>query len=95
MTTETSAAHGGAPNAFVALNATKPARIALDETALVGICGEPGKMRAILRLPTGEIRTLTEGEKTELGRLTEIGETGVVITKPSGLSAFMSPITIG
>ncbi|MGH1369303.1 MAG: hypothetical protein ACRBCL_11870 [Maritimibacter sp.] len=95
MTTQTTPPHGGAPNAFVAMNATKTDRIALDELALVGICGEPGKMRAILRLPSGEIRTLSQGDKTEIGRLTEIEATGVVLTKPTGLSAFVPPIAIG
>lgn len=89
------APHGGAPNAFVAMNATKEDQIDLERLSLVGICGEPGQMRAILRLPTGEIRTLKQGEKTEIGRLTEVEETGVVVTKPSGLSAFIPPIAIG
>lgn len=95
MSSPKNAPYGGAPNAFVAINATKEDQIDLERTSLVGICGEPGQMRAILRLPTGEIRTLRQGERTDLGHLTEVEETGVVVTKPSGLSAFIPPIAIG
>ena len=88
-------AHGGAPNAFVAQNATKLSLIPLDEVALVGVAGPDDAMRAIIRMSDGSIITGTVGERTQIGRLLEVAPAGAVVELASGNATFLRPYPWG
>jgi hypothetical protein len=87
--------HGGAPNAFVAENATRRGFIPLDEVALLGVAGPDGEMRAIIRMSDGNIITGALGERIALGELVEISPAGVVIELASGFATFLRPYPWG
>ncbi|GGD33187.1 hypothetical protein [Sinisalibacter lacisalsi] len=88
-------AHGGAPNAFVAENATRRGVIPLDEVALLGVAGPQGAMRAIIRMSDGDIVTGALGERIALGELVEVSPAGVVIEMANGFAAFLRPYPWG
>ncbi|OIP87485.1 MAG: hypothetical protein AUK37_01330 [Rhodobacterales bacterium CG2_30_65_12] len=83
--------NGGAPNAFVAQNATRRALIPLDAAALVGVAGPEDAMRAIIRMSDGSIITGAVGERTPLGRLIEVSPAGAVLELASGNATFLRP----
>lgn len=89
------AQHGGAPNAFVAENATRRGVIPLDEVALLGVAGPDDAMRAIIRMSDGDIITGTLGERIALGKLVEISPAGVVIDLTNGFATFLRPYPWG
>jgi hypothetical protein len=93
--TETTSANGGAPNAFVAQNATKLSLIPMEEVALVGVAGPEEAMRAIIRMSDGSIITGTVGERIQLGRLLEVSPAGAVLELASGNATFLRPYPWG
>ena len=88
-------AHGGAPNAFVAENATVPGVIPLDEVALVGVAGPVKEMHAYLRFPEGEIRRIDLNQPMALGTPIEISPSGVVLQLSNGNATFLPPFPYG
>lgn len=88
-------AHGGAPNAVVAENATRRGVIPLDEVALLGVAGPDDAMRAIIRMADGAIVTGALGERIALGDLVEISPAGVVIELANGFATFLRPYPWG
>lgn len=93
--TDVTSATGGAPNAFVADNATKPDLIPMREVALVGVAGPEDAMRAIIRMADGSIITGAVGERIQIGRLTEVSPAGAVIELASGNATFLRPYPWG
>lgn len=89
------AALGGAPNAFVAENATELSLLPLDEVTLIGVAGPEAAMRAMIRMPDGAIVSGGLGERIGVGRLIEIGPAGVVVELADGLAAFLRPYPWG
>ncbi|HHS94748.1 MAG TPA: hypothetical protein ENK63_05370 [Rhodobacterales bacterium] len=90
-----SQALGGAPNAFVAANATKSDVLPMDEVALVGVAGPDDAMRAIIRMSDGSIITGAVGERIQLGRLLEVSPAGAVLELASGNATFLRPYPWG
>ncbi|GKY89034.1 hypothetical protein [Sinisalibacter aestuarii] len=92
---DTSSALGGAPNAFVAQEATKRAVMPLDEAALVGVAGPEGAMRALIRMGDGAVISGMEGERIALGRLIEVSPAGAVLELANGNATFLRPYPWG
>lgn len=93
--TDVTSATGGAPNAFVAQNATKPKLIPMKEVALVGVAGPENEMRAIIRMSDGSIITGTVGERIQIGKLIEVSPAGAVLELASGNATFLRPFPWG
>ena len=87
--------HGGAPNQFVAENATKPDMLPMREVALLGVSGPDDDMKALIRMSDGSIIMGGLQEKIALGRLLEITPAGVVIEHASGFATFLRPYPYG
>lgn len=92
---DTPSATGGAPNAFVAENATKPNLIPMQEVALLGVAGPKDAMRALIRMSDGSIISGAVGERIELGRLLEVSPAGAVLELASGNATFLRPYPWG
>lgn len=88
-------AFGGAPNAFVAAQATKLSVLPRDRVALLGVAGPDGAMRALIRMADGTVISAHLGAQTALGRLIEISPAGVVVELASGNAGFLRPYPWG
>lgn len=87
--------HGGAPNAFVAENATITGALPLEEITLVGVGGPEKAMHAYLRFPEGDIRRVDLHKPMALGTPIEIGPSGVVLQLSNGNATFLPPFPFG
>ncbi len=81
--------HGGAPNAFVAEQATQPDVLVLDKVALIGLAGAEDDLRALIRMPDGTILTGKQAQRTAIGKLLEVSRAGVVVELPNGNATFL------
>ena len=67
----------------------------LDQVQLVGIMGKPDDMTALFRMTRGNILRVKTGDQSQIGRIYEISEAGVVVTRSNGNSIFIPPIPVG
>ncbi|MBV7410021.1 pilus assembly protein PilP [Maritimibacter sp. DP1N21-5] len=95
MADATTAPVGGATNEIVSTNATKTGELPLDRVSLIGIMGKPAEKKALFRMTRGDILTVTRGEKTNFGTISEITDAGVVILRNTGNSVFVPPVPLG
>lgn len=72
--------------------AERPARLAtltraipLGETLVIGTVGAPGARRALLRAPSGEIRTVSNGDMVMGGRVVKVDEAGLEVLRAGRL----------
>ena len=63
----------GTSSGPVAEHATIRGAINTGKITLLGVVGTPGERRALVRLPSGRVRTLTVGDALNGGRVTAIG----------------------
>lgn len=85
----------GAPNGFVAENATIEAALPLEQIALIGVAGPEKSMHAYLRFPEGDIRRIDLGTPMALGTPIEISPSGVVLELANGNATFLQPFPYG
>lgn len=95
MTQTTTSPTGAATPPAVAQEATKFDELPLDQLKLIGIMGKDGDMSALFRTARGDIHRLKEGDMSEIGRVTQIDQAGVVVTRRNGNSIFIPPLPIG
>lgn len=95
MADATTSPAGDGTNRFVAQTATKPGEIRLDQVQLVGIAGKPDDMAALFRMARGDILRVKVGDQTPIGRIFEVSEAGVVVTRAKGNSIFIPPLPVG
>jgi type IV pilus biogenesis protein PilP len=68
-------------SASLAAAATNRNAVDLSQTILVGVFGSPTSRRAILRLPSGDIRRVKKGESIEGWKVATIGQSSIKLTK--------------
>jgi type IV pilus biogenesis protein PilP len=68
-------------SASLARSATTRNAVELGETILVGVFGASSSRRAILRLPSGEIRRVKSGESVDGWKVASIGQSSIKLTK--------------
>ncbi len=56
----------------------------LEEVSLIGLVGFPGDMKALVRMPSGGILTIHEGDDTEAGEVLAILEDTVLLKNATG-----------
>lgn len=77
----TSKTEAGTTPANVAAQATTSGVLDRNDLALIGLFGQAGDLRALVRLPNGRIETVQTGAKLASGRIVGIDENGMMIQK--------------
>lgn len=71
----------GETPANVADIATEPKALDHRGLALIGVTGNAGAFRALVRLPSGRVKQVEPGEKLAAGQVVAIDETGLMLQK--------------
>lgn len=70
--------------AHVAALATRDDALDLKRLTVLGVAGPPGAMRAIVREPSGKVRSVTAGDRLRPGTILSVAPRGLMIATKDG-----------
>ncbi|WP_425043762.1 hypothetical protein [Primorskyibacter sp. S87] len=77
--------------ARVAASATQAGALDTNAMSLLGVFGPAGKMKAMVRLPGGRIKTVQNGSRLESGRIVAIDKDGVMVHRTGSTKRIQIP----